>query len=104
VRPDLHLIEGPMPLKTGALLRRWIELNRATLISSWDGDIDTRERGRGVAQAASAHRYRPTTACPPSVPLNLDYFAGSVALAQKHEHLVEIKGEFPLRYIVFERV
>jgi hypothetical protein len=44
IRPDIHLVDGDMHafhFHEILYLRNWIELNRATLISYWEGDIDT---------------------------------------------------------------
>ena len=43
VRPDVHVVEGSMDSEEFNLLHSWIELNRATLIAYWDGDIDTQD-------------------------------------------------------------
>ena len=43
IRPDVHVIEGQMDAGAFHLLKAWIELNRATLLSYWEGDIDTQD-------------------------------------------------------------
>lgn len=43
VRPEVHIIEGSMPSEDWGLLCRWIQLNRETLVSYWNGDIDTQD-------------------------------------------------------------
>ena len=41
IRPEVNVIEGEMDASALNLLKAWVELNRATLISYWEGDIDT---------------------------------------------------------------
>lgn len=41
LRPEVQIIEGAMNPADFERLKSWIERNRATLISYWDGDIDT---------------------------------------------------------------
>jgi hypothetical protein len=42
--PEVRLIEGrSIPSLAFDQLKQWIELNRATLLSYWDGDIDTQD-------------------------------------------------------------
>jgi len=41
LRPEPHVIEGAMSGADMALLREWIEANRATLIAYWESEIDT---------------------------------------------------------------
>jgi hypothetical protein len=43
IRPEVRVIEGEMEAASFERLKAWIELNRATLISYWDGDIDTQD-------------------------------------------------------------
>lgn len=43
VRPSVHLIEGEMDTSEFHLLKAWIEQNRDTLISYWEGEIDTQD-------------------------------------------------------------
>lgn len=43
IRPDVHVIEGEMDPNDLNRLTAWIQLNRATLISYWEGDIDTQD-------------------------------------------------------------
>ena len=43
VRPRVHVIEGEIAPDDLKLLSAWIALNSATLISYWDGEIDTAE-------------------------------------------------------------
>lgn len=40
-RPSIHVIKGDMDSHEFDLLKTWIEQNRATLVSYWEGDIDT---------------------------------------------------------------
>ena len=41
IRPRVRVVEGEMSPADLALLAKWIELNRDTLLKYWDGDIDT---------------------------------------------------------------
>lgn len=41
LRPEVQIIEGVINPADFELLKSSIERNRATLISYWDGDIDT---------------------------------------------------------------
>jgi hypothetical protein len=43
IRPEVAVIEGALESSALALLTAWIELNRATLVSYWEGDIDTQD-------------------------------------------------------------
>jgi hypothetical protein len=43
IRPDAHVIEGEMDTFAFNQLKAWIELNRAVLVSYWEGDIDTQD-------------------------------------------------------------
>jgi predicted RNase H-like HicB family nuclease len=43
IRPEVRVIEGEMDADSFERLKAWIELNRATLISYWEGDIDTQD-------------------------------------------------------------
>ena len=43
IRPQVTVIEGQIEAQALRLLTAWIELNRATLIAYWDGDIDTQD-------------------------------------------------------------
>jgi hypothetical protein len=43
IRPEVKVIEGEMDTEAFRQLEAWIALNRATLISYWDGDIDTQD-------------------------------------------------------------
>ena len=43
VRPTVAVINGTLPNRELALLRKWIELNRDVLIRFWDGDIEYTE-------------------------------------------------------------
>jgi hypothetical protein len=43
VRPGIKVLEGKMETQALTLLRGWIELNRSTLISYWEGEIDTQD-------------------------------------------------------------
>ena len=40
LRPDVHVVGGEMTGHNLALLKKWIELNRAVIIKYWDGDIE----------------------------------------------------------------
>lgn len=42
-RLGIHVVEGSIDSEEFNLLRSWIDLSRAALISYWDGDIDTQE-------------------------------------------------------------
>ena len=41
IRPDVHIIEGEMDANDFSLLKAWIEKNQQTLVSYWEGEIDT---------------------------------------------------------------
>ena len=43
LRPDTRIVRGRLDPSGLAVLRRWIELNRETLIKYWDGDIEYTE-------------------------------------------------------------
>ena len=43
VRPEIEIVAGAMPPADLAALRRWIALNRDTLIAYWDGTIQYTE-------------------------------------------------------------
>ena len=43
IRPEVRVEEGEISGPDLALLTRWIELNRDTLLQYWDGDIDTKD-------------------------------------------------------------
>jgi hypothetical protein len=43
VRPTIEVLEGEIPPDQLRLLRKWIELNRETLVKFWDGDIEYTE-------------------------------------------------------------
>jgi hypothetical protein len=43
VRPDVRVVRGALDPRDLALLTRWIDLNRDTLIRYWDGDIEYTE-------------------------------------------------------------
>jgi hypothetical protein len=43
IRPEVRIIEGELDAYALAQLTAWVELNRATLLSYWEGDIDTQD-------------------------------------------------------------
>jgi hypothetical protein len=43
IRPGVRVLEGAMDSRSLKLLRDWVSLNRQTLISYWEGEIDTVE-------------------------------------------------------------
>lgn len=43
IRPEVKVVEGELSADALRQLEAWIALNRATLISYWDGDIDTQD-------------------------------------------------------------
>ena len=43
IRPEVTVIEGQIGPHALRQLAAWIELNRATLIAYWEGDIDTQD-------------------------------------------------------------
>ena len=43
IRPEVRVVEGELSGPDLALLTRWIELNRDTLLHYWEGDIDTKD-------------------------------------------------------------
>jgi hypothetical protein len=53
IRPDVQILEGEVDPASFDLLKAWIELNRATLISYWDGDIDTQDALEALAKVTN---------------------------------------------------
>lgn len=43
IRPRVRVVAGKLDAPELALLSSWIELNRATLIAYWAGEIDTQD-------------------------------------------------------------
>jgi len=43
IRPSIRVVRGALDPRDLALLTRWIDLNRNTLIEYWDGDIEYTE-------------------------------------------------------------
>lgn len=43
IRPRIHVVEGEMDSNDLALLAKWIEMNRDTLLKYWDGEIGTKD-------------------------------------------------------------
>ena len=43
IRPDVAIVEGLMPGDDFQLLKRWIDLNRQTLVDYWNSEIDTQD-------------------------------------------------------------
>ena len=43
IRPSIRVVGGALDPRDLALLTRWIDLNRNTLIKYWDGDIEYTE-------------------------------------------------------------
>ena len=43
IRPNVRVVRGAMEPRDLALLTRWIELNRNTLLDYWNGDIEYTE-------------------------------------------------------------
>lgn len=43
LRPTPHLVEGDLDSREFQPLAKWLELNRETLLKSWEGDIDTKD-------------------------------------------------------------
>jgi len=43
IRPEIRVMQGELSPGDLALLSRWIEINRETLLKYWDGDIDTKD-------------------------------------------------------------
>jgi hypothetical protein len=43
IRPAIRVVRGSLDPRDLALLTRWIDLNRNTLIEYWDGDIEYTE-------------------------------------------------------------
>lgn len=43
IRPHVHVVEGLLDSGELELLATWIEKNYGTLISYWEGDIDTQD-------------------------------------------------------------
>jgi Domain of unknown function (DUF4160) len=43
IRPDIRVVEGSLSSEDLALLAKWIEMNRDTLLRYWEGDIDTKD-------------------------------------------------------------
>lgn len=50
IRPEVAVLEGQMDAAALDSLTRWIELNRATLVAYWDGDIDTVDALQALAR------------------------------------------------------
>ena len=53
IRPDVHLIEGKLSSRDLALLTRWIELNKETLIRYWESEMDTLDALSAIKQVQS---------------------------------------------------
>lgn len=45
IRPEPRLVAGYLPPDDLQLVSQWILINRAALLSHWDGDIDSTELG-----------------------------------------------------------
>ena len=43
IRPEIRVVQGDLGPSDLALLSRWIEINRDTLVRYWEGDIDTKD-------------------------------------------------------------
>jgi hypothetical protein len=43
IRPSVRIVRGTLDPRDLALLTRWIDLNRDTLVRYWDGDIEYTE-------------------------------------------------------------
>ena len=43
IRPNVRVIRGTLDPRELALLTRWVELNRDTLVDYWNGDIEYTE-------------------------------------------------------------
>ena len=43
IRPNVRVIRGTLDPRELALLTRWVELNRNTLVDYWNGDIEYTE-------------------------------------------------------------
>jgi hypothetical protein len=43
IRPSVRVVRGELDPRDLALLTRWIDLNRDTLVEYWDGDIEYTE-------------------------------------------------------------
>jgi len=43
IRPEVRVIQGDISASDLALLSRWVEINRDTLLQYWEGDIDTKD-------------------------------------------------------------
>lgn len=43
IRPEVEVIAGEIDTRALGLLKAWIELNRATLVAYWEGEIDTQD-------------------------------------------------------------
>src|SRR5262249_37562562 len=43
IRPDVRVVEGDVSASDLALLTKWIEINRETLLKYWEGEIDTKD-------------------------------------------------------------
>jgi hypothetical protein len=50
VRPDIHIVEGSIDPQGFQLLQTWIQRNRETLISYWEGEIDTQDALEALAK------------------------------------------------------
>jgi hypothetical protein len=43
IRPSIRVVGGSLSGDDFALLSKWIEINRDTLLKYWEGDIDTKD-------------------------------------------------------------
>jgi hypothetical protein len=43
IRPEVEVISGEIDARAFGLLKTWIELNRATLVAYWEGEVDTQD-------------------------------------------------------------
>jgi len=43
IRPEIHVIDGEIDAGAFDRLKSWIELNRDTLVSYWEAEIDTQD-------------------------------------------------------------
>lgn len=52
LRPEIRVFEGELDADAFGQLKAWIELNRATLISYWEGEIDTQDALEALVKMA----------------------------------------------------
>ena len=54
IRPTVHLKDGYLDARELALLTRWVDLNRDSLLKYWDGEIESTSDVLGVLKPIAA--------------------------------------------------